>query len=108
MKFKLKKISGDASFRQFYRLTKGKKTSIVIEAKKEKFKNLIVYTAINKFLRQKGILAPKLIKEFFHRGIIEIEDFGKISFLQYLDKKKSKYEDYKKIINLLLIVLKQI
>jgi len=106
MEFKLRKISGDASFRQFYRLTKGKKTSIIIESKKEKFKNLIIYAAINKFLRQKDILAPKLIKEFFHRGIIEIEDFGNISFFQYLDKKKNKYEDYTKIINLLLKIQK--
>ena len=106
MKFKLKKISGDASFRQFYRLTKGKKTSVVIEAKREKFKNIIVYAAVNKFLRQKGILAPKLIKEFFHKGIIEIEDFGNMTFFQYLNKKKNKYGDYKKIINLLLKIQK--
>jgi hypothetical protein len=50
---KLTKIAGDASFRQFYRLKKGKKTSIIVEAKKEKFKNLVLYSAINKFLRQK-------------------------------------------------------
>ena len=38
MNYKLKKISGDASFREFYRLQKGKNTSIIIQAKKEKFK----------------------------------------------------------------------
>ena len=37
MKFKLKKIKSDASFREFYRLHKGKKTSIIVTAKKEKF-----------------------------------------------------------------------
>ena len=62
---KLTKIAGDASFRQFYRLKKGKKTSIIVKAKKEKFKNLIAYSAINKFLRKKKILAPKLINFFF-------------------------------------------
>ena len=50
---KLTKIAGDASFRQFYRLKKGKKTSIIVKAKKEKFKNLVLYSAINKFLRQR-------------------------------------------------------
>jgi len=40
MKYKLKKISGDASFREFYRLKKNNKTSIIVTAKKEKFKNL--------------------------------------------------------------------
>ena len=39
MNYKLKKISGDASFREFYRLQKGKNTSIIVKAKKEKFKN---------------------------------------------------------------------
>ena len=36
--YKLKKISGDASFREFYRIKKNKKTSIIVFAKKEKFK----------------------------------------------------------------------
>ena len=60
MNYKLKKISGDASFREFYRLKKGKKTSIIVQANKEKFKNLILYMnpitidikdIINKFVR---------------------------------------------------------
>ena len=42
MNYKLKKIAGDASFREFYRLKKGQKTSIIVKAKKEKFKNLIL------------------------------------------------------------------
>ena len=33
MKFKLKKIRSDASFREFFRLHKGKKTSIIVTAK---------------------------------------------------------------------------
>tara|TARA_B000000609_G_scaffold101428_1_gene77612 strand:- start:233 stop:415 length:183 start_codon:yes stop_codon:yes gene_type:complete len=46
MKYNLKKISGDASFREFYRLKKNNKTSIIVSAKKEKFKNLAVYAVI--------------------------------------------------------------
>ena len=33
MNYKLKKISGDASFREFYRVKKNKKTSIIVHAK---------------------------------------------------------------------------
>ena len=47
MNFNIKKISGDASFREFYRLKKGKKTSIIVYAEKEKFKNLITYAVVN-------------------------------------------------------------
>jgi len=100
MKFKLEKITGDASFRQYYRLFAGTKTSIIVESKKEKFKNLIKYSVINKFLRQKGIFTPKLLNEFYSKGIIEIEDFGNISFYKYL-KGKNKYNAYKKLISLL-------
>ena len=49
MKYKLKKISGDASFREFYRLKKKINLQLLF-AKKEKYKNLIVYAVINNIL----------------------------------------------------------
>ena len=106
MKFKLKKIAGDASFRQFYRLTVGSKTSIIVVSQKDRFKNLVVYSFINQFLRKKGIFTPQLLNEFYNKGVIEIEDFGDISFYQYIKKKKNKYNAYKKIIKLLLKIQK--
>ena len=54
MNYKLKKISGDASFREFYRVKKNKKTSIIVLAKKEQYKNLIVYSVVNKILNSRG------------------------------------------------------
>ena len=103
---KLTKIAGDASFRQFYRLKKGKKTSIIVKAKKEKFKNLVLYSAINKFLRQRKILAPKLINFFFYKGVIEIEDFGDVQFSQYIKGKKNKLKAYKKAVKFLIKIQK--
>jgi hypothetical protein len=50
MQFKLKKISGDASFREFYRVQKRSTSTILVKANKDKFKNLITYAAINKLL----------------------------------------------------------
>ena len=58
MNYRLKKISGDASFREFYRLKKGNKTSIIVQAKKEKFKNLISYAIINKILKKIRLMHP--------------------------------------------------
>ena len=103
---KLTKIAGDASFRQFYRLKKGTKTSIIVKAKKEKFKNLILYSAINKFLRQRKILAPKLINFFFYKGVIEIEDFGDVQFSKYIKRKKYKFNAYKKAVKFLMKIQK--
>ena len=57
---KLTKIKGDASYRTFFRKKNNKNSSIIVVAKKEKFKNLLVYDAINKILNNNRILAPKL------------------------------------------------
>ena len=71
MKYKLKKISGDASFREFYRLKKNNKTSIIVSAKKEKFKNLAVYAVINNILNDNIINAPKLLSNHYKNEMIE-------------------------------------
>ena len=102
MNFKLKKISSDASFREFYRLKKGDKTSIIVQANKEKFKNLIAYIVINDVLKKNKIKAPKLISCHYSNNIIEISDLGEKSFYDLVIKKKSKLKDYKSLINLIL------
>ena len=102
MQYKLKKIRSDASFREFFRLKKGNKTSIIVTARKEKFKNLIAYSAINKFLRGKGIHTPKTISQHFSEGIMEIEDFGDNTLFHSIRKSKNIFPYYKKSINVIL------
>ena len=101
MQFKLKKISSDASFREFYRIQKNFTSSILVKANKDKFKNLIVYAAVNKLLVENKIKAPKLIKEYFKNKMMEIEDLGTHSFFNYVENKKNKLNDYKKIIEII-------
>ena len=74
MNYKLKKISGDASFREFYRIKKNNKTSIIVLAKKEKYKNLLVYSAVNKILNSNNISSPRLLNNFYSNNMIEITD----------------------------------
>jgi len=102
MKFKIEKIAGDASFRRFYRLILKKKSKVIVLAEKEKYKNLVAYLAVNKFLRTNRILAPKLYTHNLSKGIIVIEDFGDLSLYKILAKSKNKLKIYKKIINLLV------
>ena len=98
----LKKIRGDASFRSFYRKKNKKKTSIIVSAKKEKEKNLLIYDAINKLLVQNGVKAPKLLNHNYDENYIEIQDFGKLTIYSMLrNKKKNKLKIFKKIILLL-------
>ncbi len=102
MNYKLKKISGDASLREFYRLKKNKKSSIIVFAKKDKYKNLIVYSAVNKILNNHNILSPKLLKIFYKDNMIEITDLGDQSFYDHIKNKKNKLNDYKKLIDLII------
>ena len=84
----IKKIKGDASFRKFYRKKNKNLSSIVVFAKKEKYKNLVIYDAINKILNKNKILAPSLYKENYKKNFIEIQDFGDKTIFKILVKKK--------------------
>ncbi len=99
----LKKIKGDASFRNFFRKKGDQFSSIIVYAKKEKFKNLLVYDAINKILNNQKILAPRLYSENYSENYIEIQDFGNQTIFDVLKKKKKKniFILFKKIIKLL-------
>ena len=96
------KIQGDASFRKFFRKQKNNSSSIIVFAKKEKIKNLLVYDAINKILIKNKILAPNLYKENYRKNYIEIQDFGNETIFKKLNKNRNnKLSYFKKIIDLL-------
>ena len=98
MEFKqLEKLSGDASFRKFYRHKKNK--SIIVYCKKEKFKNLIIYEAVNRFLKKNNINTPKLISENYKKNFIEIEDLGNLTGLKKY--KSFKINNYKRLFKIL-------
>ena len=103
-KFKLLPISGDASFRKYYRKFNSKKnlSTIIIISKKEKNKNLLVYSAINQFLLDHNIRTPRLLAENYKKGFIEIEDFGNITINNILKKSRKKFHIYKKTVDLLI------
>ncbi len=100
---KLKSLSGDASFRKFYRY----KNVIIVFSKKNTRKNLLIYDAINKILIKNKIKAPKLISQNYKSKYIQIEDFGNITAYKELKKNnKKKITYYKKIIKLLNLLQK--
>ena len=94
----LEKLSGDASLRQFYRDKKNK--TIIIYCKKDKYKNLLVYDAINKLLRKNKINSPSMLKQSYTNNYIEIEDLGKNHNIKNFKKfDLKKYEDIFKILD---------
>ena len=97
---KLKKIKGDASFREFYRNQEN--NSILVLSKKERLKNLLIYDAINKILIKNKILAPNLLSENYLNNYIEIQDFGDQTLFEILkNKKNNNYAIFKKIVKIL-------
>ena len=100
---KLTKLKGDASFRSFFRKKENGNSTIIVYAKKEKFRNLLVYDAINKIFIKNKILAPKLYRQKYKKNSIEIEDFGDQTIFKILKKKSSnKLRYFKQIIKLLI------
>jgi aminoglycoside/choline kinase family phosphotransferase len=102
MQYKIKKISGDASFREFYKIEKNSRFTILVKANKDKFRNLIIYAAINELLIKNKIKAPKLVQENFEKNMMEIENLGNYSFLEHIKNKKNKFTDYKKLVDLII------
>ena len=99
----LTQLSGDASFRKFYRKKNKDKTSIIVFSKKEKKNNLLIYDAVNKILIKNNICAPNLIRQEYNKNFIEIEDFGNLTIYNKLKKKRSKkIIIFKKAIDLLI------
>ena len=100
---KAKSLSGDASFRKFYR----NQGNIIVVSKKNIRKNLLIYDAVNKILIKNKIRAPKLISQNYKSRYIQIEDFGNVTVYQKLKKNnKNKLTYYKKVIKLLNSVQK--
>ena len=100
---KLKSLSGDASFRKFYKYN----NTIIVASKKEIRKNLLIYDAINKILIKNKIKAPKLIRQNYKFKNIQIEYFGNLTVYQEIKKNnKKKLIYYKSIIKLLNLVQK--
>ena len=97
MRFR-KKISGDASSRNFYRTS----SSIIVFSKKDKKKNLILYDKINQILLINKINVPKTLETNYKKNYMEIQDLGNISSLNQIKKTKNKLNIYKKIIKLLI------
>ena len=100
---KIKSLSGDASFRKFYRYN----NTIIVVSKKDTRKNLLIYDAVNKILIKNKIKAPKLISQNYKSKNIQKEDFGNDSVYLIIKKNnKKKFIYYKKIIKLLNSVQK--
>ncbi len=101
-----KKLSGDASFRNFYRNKKN--NSIIVYTKNDKFKNLLIYDSINKLLNLNNIDAPVLINQYYANNYIEISDLGdEVAIKKFRKFKVVNYKPLFKILRKLIKIKKR-
>ena len=101
-----KKLSGDASHRNFYRNKKN--NSIIVYTKNDKFKNLLIYDSINKLLNLNNIDAPVLINQYYANNYIEISDLGdEVAIKKFRKFKVVNYKPLFKILRKLIKIKKR-
>ena len=68
-------VSGDASFRRYFRLPLSQGSLIAVDAPPEK-ENSRPFVAIARALRAHGVHVPEVVAADFNRGFMLLEDFG--------------------------------
>ncbi|MDV7337984.1 phosphotransferase [Terasakiella sp. A23] len=93
-------LAGDASFRKYYRLERGGKTVVLMDAPPpEKVKPFI---KIAKFLTNNGYSAPKIYGYDVDNGFILLEDLGDNTYTRMLRKGYDERDLYKLAIDVLV------
>jgi N-acetylmuramate 1-kinase len=81
--------SADASFRKYYRLTLGDKTTLLMDSSLEK-ESLLPFLDVTQRLLDVDVRAPKILEQNLKEGFLIIEDFGDTHYLNILNTKNFK------------------
>jgi N-acetylmuramate 1-kinase len=80
----LSPVSGDASFRRYFRYTQGVQTFIAMDAPPEK-EDSSSFVAIARSWREQGIEVPELLEVDLEKGFLLLSDFGDEVLLDQLN-----------------------
>ncbi len=78
-------LAGDASFRRYFRIRKGEKTAMLMDAPPPK-EDPAPFLRAAKWLDANGMRAPNILGENAARGLVLLEDFGEARMRDYLDQ----------------------
>lgn len=78
-------LPGDASFRRYFRLTRGKKTAMLMDAPPPN-EDPGPFLRAAKWLDHNGLRAPRILAEDAAKGLVLLEDFGTARMRDYLDQ----------------------
>ena len=76
-------VSGDASFRRYFRLQNNARSWLAVDAPPER-ENARHFVALAQALRERGLPTPAIYASDFERGFLLIEDFGDTLLLSRL------------------------
>lgn len=86
--FTLKALTGDASFRRYFRLSTNNMTYIVMDAPPEK-ENLLSFVLISEVLQKNHVRAPKIVAQDMTKGFLLLEDFGDTLLANHLSEENA-------------------
>jgi N-acetylmuramate 1-kinase len=78
-------LAGDASFRRYFRIRRGERTAMLMDAPPPN-EDPISFLRAAKWLDSNGMRAPSILAEDADRGLILLEDFGQARMRDYLDE----------------------
>ncbi|MBA3026555.1 MAG: phosphotransferase [Sulfurimonas sp.] len=81
--------SADASFRQYFRLTKGDESVLLMDSSLEK-NSLKPFLDVTKRLLNAGVNAPHIYEQNLDEGFLILEDFGNTHYLNVLNQENYK------------------
>jgi len=78
-------LAGDASFRRYFRLRRGGKTAMLMDAPPPQ-ENPVPFLRAAQWLDDNGMRPPRIIAADEARGLVLLEDFGDTRMRDYLDQ----------------------
>ena len=88
-----KPLPGDASFRRYVRLRRGRETVMLMDAPPPE-EDVRPFTAVARRLRQLGLSAPEVYGADEAHGLLLLEDFGDDTFTRLLERGESEEDLY--------------
>lgn len=78
-------LTGDASFRRYWRLTRGEDSALLMHAPPPE-EDIRPFVRADRWLRDQGLRAPQIHAENETEGFVLLEDFGEARMRDYLDQ----------------------
>lgn len=99
-------LAGDASFRKYYRLTRGEETVVLMDAPPPEAVEPFIIIA--EFLLQYGFSAPQILAQDTDNGFLLLEDLGDDTYTRLLQSGANEHDLYRLAIDVLVELHKDV